>query len=205
VKKIKRVAVWQKTTDEFRSARFLIHNDATVDSPTSIDNESSVQTAYRRGTGEGAMTHYRCRSLTFSLILLFMVTGCSRPLNKRETGTLIGTGVGAATGAIIGAAVGAPHYGAAIGGGLGATAGALIGDQLQSIANREEQHSQELDAQRQELQRQRRELNRLKRTRQKARTTRRASIERKAPPKQKALTEPELSAEQEPYTEWGQE
>lgn len=103
------------------------------------------------------------KSLLFILVAVLVVgiSSCAAPLNKRESGGLIGLGLGAGSGAIIGSTVGHAAAGAAIGGPVGLIAGALIGDQLMMMAQQNGRQTQ-YDSNQAELERLRRENRRLR-------------------------------------------
>ncbi len=109
------------------------------------------------------MTQIKVQAKITIATLMILLAGCSRPLNTREKGTLLGGGIGVASGAIIGSAVGHPGAGAAIGGAMGALSGGLIGDQLQGQENRAAYQQSQINRQSRELQQQRRDIQQLKR------------------------------------------
>ena len=96
---------------------------------------------------------------------LFLLTSCSGPPSKRETGALGGAALGALAGAIIGNQTGNPAAGAAIGGALGGLGGAAVGDQIQARDQALEGEQQQLERQKEELARNRELIEELKRKR----------------------------------------
>ncbi len=109
--------------------------------------------------------------LTFAVIVLMIVAGCSEPLSTREKGAGIGALGGAAAGGIIGAAVGHPAAGAAIGGALGLGTGALVGDQLQGQERKQAEQQKSIDQQRAEIAKNQELIEELKKRNIEARET----------------------------------
>ena len=103
------------------------------------------------------------------MAVALIMSACTGPPTKRETGALAGAGLGAAAGAAIGAATGRPAEGAAIGAALGGLGGAVVGDQLQAA-------DQTLDARDQELARNRALIAELRRKQLDVRETRRGVV-----------------------------
>ena len=93
---------------------------------------------------------------------LFLTTGCSEPLTKREQGGLLGAGTGAGSGAIIGSTVGHAAVGALIGGPVGLIAGALISDQLMGQDKKQLEQQRQIDQNSDEIERLRKENQRLR-------------------------------------------
>jgi len=113
----------------------------------------------------------RCYFLTFAVIILMIVAGCSEPLSTREKGAGIGALGGAAAGGIIGAAVGHPAAGAAIGGALGLGTGALVGDQLQGQERKQAEQQKSIYQQRAEIAKNQELIEELKKRNIEARET----------------------------------
>ena len=69
----------------------------------------------------------------FSSVAVLVAAGCA-PLNKKESGAIIGATTGAAVGAAVGNANGSTAKGAIIGAAVGGAAGAVIGHQMDQQA-----------------------------------------------------------------------
>ncbi|MEA2625773.1 MAG: hypothetical protein QOD06_1818 [Candidatus Binatota bacterium] len=110
------------------------------------------------------------------LLLALLLSACSGPPSKRETGALGGAALGALAGAVIGHQTGNAAAGAAIGGALGGVGGAVAGDQIQAGDQRLDEREKTLRQQQEELARNRALIEELKRKKLDVRETDRGVV-----------------------------
>jgi tetratricopeptide (TPR) repeat protein len=101
-------------------------------------------------------------SVTASLILIALTTGCVKPRQTTAIGSGVGGAIGAGLGAIVGNQTGNAGSGLAIGAGAGAAVGALVGNALQAEQERNKNQDEAIKRQEQVIKAQKNEINELR-------------------------------------------